>query len=279
MSRATDPHSFDGFLRTAFAGLIIAGVGYAGGWIYTTFSPNVRLKQTEQQLLQTRNELDRTQTQLASQVIVIQQLDADLKTSQRLIEQLNLSMSLLKVDQRIAEITVIRQEQDATGILQTEFTFQEVDTDGRSLDVPRSFQIAGDLLYVDFWVIKFEDKFVEMADLDRASSICLFRRLFGEFQEPHDGFTLDQVGMRPLAYGSRRPTEFERQLWQEFWTIANNRPRALELGIRAAHGEAVSARLQPGQKYRVQLRASGGLSIVPCGPDPPSFANRSDGLS
>lgn len=263
MSRASDPQSFDSFIRTALAGLMIAGVGYAGGWIYTTFSPNVRLKQAEHELTQTRDELDRAQTQLSSQALVIQQLDADLKTSQRQIDQLNVSLSLLKVDKRVAQITVIRQQKDQMGRVQTEFAFQELDTEGNPLYAPRNFQIEGDLLYVDFWVVKFEDKFVEIAELDRSTSICLFRRLFGEFQEPHDGFTLDAVGSRPLAYGSRRPSEFELQLWGEFWTIASDRRRAAELGIRAAHGEAVSTRLQPGQMYRVQLRASDGLSIVP----------------
>jgi multidrug efflux pump subunit AcrA (membrane-fusion protein) len=258
---------------------MIVGMGYAGGWIYTTFSPNVRLKQTVQQLDQTRHELQQAQTQLASQAIVRQQLEADLRVRQRQIDELNMSLSLLKVDKRVAEITVVRQQQDEQGGLLTEFTFQEVDADGQPLDVPRTFQISGDLLYVDFWIIKFDDRFVEMADLDRGSAICLFRRLFGEHQEPHDGFTLDPVGVRPLAYGRRGASEFERQLWHDFWNIANDRARAAELGIRAAHGEAVATRLKLGQSYRVLLRASDGLSISPSGPVPPAIAEQPRDLS
>ncbi len=172
--------------------------------------------------LPARDELAKANVQLTSQAMVIQQLDSDLKVSQRHIEQLNLSMSLLKVDQRVAEITVLRQDKDDAGIVRTEFAFQEVNGEGHPLDLPRTFQIVGELLYVDFWVIKFEDRFVEMADVDRSTSICLFQRLFGEFQEPHEGYTLDDVGSRPVAYGNARITEFESQLWQEFWTIAGN---------------------------------------------------------
>ncbi len=49
MSRSGDS-SIDGFLRSAFAGLVIAGIGYAGGWVFTTFCPNVLLKQAHEQL-------------------------------------------------------------------------------------------------------------------------------------------------------------------------------------------------------------------------------------
>ena len=45
--------------------------------------------------------------------------------------------------------------------------------------------------------------------------------------------------------------------------------KARELGIRAAHGQAVSIKTQKGKSYRILLRASDGLSIVPDGEVPP----------
>ena len=57
----------------------------------------------------------------------------------------------------------------------------------------------------------------------------------------------------------------ERDLWANFWEYANNPAKAKKAGVRAAHGEAPSIRLQVGKRYRVELRASGGLSIVPDG--------------
>jgi hypothetical protein len=102
-----------------------------------------------------------------------------------------------------------------------------------------------------------------MAAPDKSTSICLFRRLFGEFQEPHEGYTLDQTGVRPIVYGHDQMSAFEREIWSRFWEIAAEPDRAAQLGVRAAHGEAVATKLRRGQKYRVTLRASDGLSITP----------------
>ncbi len=58
-------------------------------------------------------------------------------------------------------------------------------------------------------------------------------------------------------------TEFEKEIWDNFWTIANDPGLAEKKGIRAAHGEAVSMKAEKGKSYRIVLRASDGLSIVP----------------
>ncbi|HRV82040.1 MAG TPA: hypothetical protein P5218_11410 [Planctomycetota bacterium] len=55
--------------------------------------------------------------------------------------------------------------------------------------------------------------------------------------------------------------ELESQLWAEFWEFANNPQHASTLGIRAAHGEAVSIKVREGKSYAISLRASDGLSI------------------
>lgn len=263
MSRS-DPTTFGSFLRTAIAGLVVGGIGYAGGWIYTTFSPNIRLQQAQLELDQTKSALHESNSQIATQQQAIHQLDEDLQASRLQVEQLNTSMGLLKVNRRIAEIMVLQQIEDPqTGSILTEFAFQEIDEDGNPLDHARTFRIAGDVLYVDFWVVKFEDEFVEVAAVDKSTSICLFRRLFGEFQEPHEGYTLDAIGERPNVYGNQPMSDFEKSIWDNFWIIANDPARAAEIGIRAAHGEAVATKLQRGQRYRVTLRASDGLSITP----------------
>ena len=125
-------------------------------------------------------------------------------------------------------------------------------------------------MYIDNWVVKFDDKYVEHAEIERSTSLVLFRRVFGESQTPNEGISLDAVGSRPQAYGTgNEMSDFEKQIWSEFWTIANDESRARELGIRAAHGEAPSMKLQKGKSYRIQLRASDGLSITPDSGPPP----------
>ena len=55
----------------------------------------------------------------------------------------------------------------------------------------------------------------------------------------------------------------EHDLWANFWDYANDPAKAKQAGVRAAHGEAPSIRVQAGKRYRVELRASAGLSIIP----------------
>lgn len=267
MSVTETVSAFNSLLRTLIAGVVVGGVGYVGGWVYTNFAPDARLEQKEQQLREAMNQLQGAKQEMANQQVAISELESSLRQSHAQIDRLDLSLRLLKVDQRVAEIVVTSQYDDPnSGEVITEFAFQETSVEGEPLEAARTFRIEGDLVYVDYWVVKFDDPYVEAADLDRSTSLCLFRRVFGEFQEPYEGYTLDDVGARPSAYGSGEGmTEFERRIWNDFWTIANDSARAASMGIRAAHGEAVSVRLRPGMRYRVTLRASDGLSISPVG--------------
>jgi hypothetical protein len=118
------------------------------------------------------------------------------------------------------------------------------------------------VVYVDSWVAKFADDYVEMGDPLRSTSICLFRRLFGEAQNPSDGFVLDPVGSRPTAYrNGGKMSDLEREIWSKFWEYANDPALAEEVGIRAIHGEAPYTKLVPGKRYKVNLRSSDGLSF------------------
>ncbi len=166
---------------------------------------------------------------------------------------------------------MLEQDTDPeTKQLYTVGQFVEVNDKGERLGEPRQFRINGDVVYVDNWVVKFDDKYVEQAEIDRATSLVLFRRIFGEAQTPNDGIPLDAVGSRPQAYGNgNEMSAFEKQIWDDFWTIANDAAQAKEMGIRAAHGEAPSMKLQKGKSYKIQLRASDGLSITPDSGPPP----------
>ena len=75
---------------------------------------------------------------------------------------------------------------------------------------------------------------------------------------------------QPYGRAGEPMSDFERQLWDHFWIIANDPERAAGLGIRALHGEAVSMRLRAGLRYQVSLRASDGLSIQPVGAAEPA---------
>ncbi len=245
--------SFASFLR-GLAGLGLVGLLITGAAVgYKFFGQQSALTL----------ELKEKAAELAEKNQQIERLNKDLLDKQRKIEQLNLALRLMKVEHRLAEIVVLSQDPPAEGKRgTTRFQFTEVDDAGTPLEEPRVFTIEGDKVYIDAWIAKFKDSFIEVGDPLRSTSIYLFRRIFGEFQQPAEGFPLDRVGSRPAAYSRGGGSDLEKEIWEHFWDFANNPDKAEKLGVRAANGEAPSIKLQKGRLYKIQLRASGGLSIV-----------------
>lgn len=247
-------------LRTVL-GLAIVGLLGGGAW-YGYQIYNAR-EITEQRLADRERELADRQRELAASQAEVAQLSDTVAEQSQHIDRLDTAVRLLKVDHRVAQIVVVAQEKDDEGdVASTTFNFVEVDNDQNALEQPRTFTIEGDLLYVDTWVAKFEDELVENGDPLRSTSICLFKRLFSENQAPIDGFELDPIGTRPVAYSrGSEMSDLERDLWTNFWDYANDPERAAAAGIRSVHGEAPSIELRRGNVYKLTLRASGGLSI------------------
>lgn len=281
MSRAMENlATLNSVVRTMLACVIFGAIGYGGWMAYRTYySADLAIQRQTEELINARHEialreeaikerdrqLSEKQEQLVKKDAEIADLNQTIVKKDEHIAQLDTRLRLLKVDRRIAHLSVEEQRADPeTGELTTRVAFVEVNDEGYPIGERREFDIKGDMVYIDHWVVKFEDKYVEEADIDRSTAIVLFRRIFGEFQEPSQGFTIDEVGSRPLAYGrGGAMSEFEERIWKDFWNIANNPEQAKKLGIRAAHGEAVSIKVEPGRRYQVQLRATGGLSITP----------------
>jgi len=180
------------------------------------------------------------------------------------VSQKEMQLDFLRERRRIARIEVLEQREDAgrPGGMVTRFQFLELDPSGKPYNEGNWHEIDGDLLYIEALVIKFDDSFVESNDLLRGSSLLLFRRLFGEYQNPADGFAIDSVGQFPRAYSPEEGAPpFHRDLWKRFWDYALNPDIVRESGVRAMHGEAPFIKLAPGKTYDVELRTSGGLTI------------------
>ncbi len=253
-------------VRTLLLASLVAVIGGGAYFGYSEYTARERLL-TEQaeKLVVAEEQLVSLKGDLESRLVEIEQLNVDLKVQIQENEKLQTAMHLLKTDQRLALLRVVGVKRNDEGdVLTSELEFTELAPAGDSMSAPKRFELPGDVIYIDNWVVKFDDKYVERADIERGTSLCLFRRIFSEQQMPTEGFSLDEVGMRPQAYArGGAMTEFEKQLWSEFWEFANNPTRAAELGIRAANGEAVSIKVREGMQYNISLRASGGLSIDP----------------
>lgn len=264
--------TINSLIRTGLAVLalgVVAAGGYYGYQVYN--ASDAAMQEKEEELARVRSELVTKEGLLDEQRRLLAEKEQMLAEKEQKIQKLDTALRLLKVDHRVAWLTVLKQERDPeTNELYTTGQFVEVNAKGEMLGEPRLFRIKGDVIYIDNWVVKFDDKYVERAEIERSTSLVLFRRIFGESQPPSDGTPIDTVGSRPRAYGDgQQISAFEKRIWDEFWTIANDNEKAAELGIRAAHGEAPSMKLQEGKSYRILLRASDGLSITPDSGPPP----------
>jgi len=260
--------TLNSFVRTVLAVVVLGGVG-GGGW-YAYYKYNAKEFEAQEKatkLAEATKKLEDAEADIAAKAKLIQEKDTKISTLNKDIEKLRTRMALLKVDHRLARLTVVNQEKRGEkGDLYTTVEFVELNDEGApyTTDPARVFDIKGDLVYIDSWVVKFDDKYIEEKDLDRGTSLCIFNRIYGEQQQPIEGFPLDRRGTRPTGYArGGQETEFERKIWDDFWNIANDPVKAKEMGIRAASGESPNMRVQKGKSYRVTLRASGGLSITP----------------
>ena len=257
-------------LRTLLLGGIVAIAGWWTWFLRDKLGEGERALRESQVEVQTlRTSLDESSAKIEELDVLIGEQQATIETQEAEIAAkdeeilaLDAALELLKIDHRLAEIEVVEQVQDEDGTLRTKVRFLELGPDGEPLGEGLEAEVQGRTVYVETLVIKFGDQFVEAGDPLRGTAICLFRRLFGEDQKPSDGIPIDAAGVQPLVYGgdSTAPP-LHRDLWNRFWEYANDPELARERGVRAIHGEAPVIELRPGKRYRVELRASGGLTI------------------
>jgi hypothetical protein len=277
MGRVNDTiHNVNTTLRSLLMLVLVGGAGFGGYKAYELYNKQAELEQA-------RESLDQANTDLAARQQEISQLNVALEEKAAEVERLEVAMQLLKVRSRLARLTVLDQRelpqsesnqaaanQGEAGTptnLMTRVEFVEVNEHGDPIGEAKQFDIIGDMVYIDYLRVTFDDKYIEQSDLDRSTAIALFQRIFGEHQDPADGFLLDTVGTRPTAYARGTDmSDFERKIWNDFWLIANDSQRAAELGIHAAHGSAVSMRVQPGKTYEIELRATGDMTMRPIEP-------------
>lgn len=259
-------------LRTVVIGGLVA---IAGWWTFflrgKLVDHEAELAASQQEVAQLAQEIEQRERQitelgdtLAERQEEIAELQVAVLEREQRIQALDVAMALLKVDHRLARIEVLAQgatEQEPERVT-TRLRFTEIGRDGEPIGAGRELNVEGKTVYVETLVVKFGDEYVERGDSLRGTSICLFRRLFGDRERPIDGEPLDAAGLQPLAYtGEEGPDPLHRELWERFWDYANDTELARQLGVRAIHGEAPFIETRPGKTYRVELRASGGLTI------------------
>ncbi len=260
--------------RTGLLAVLMVGAGFGGWKAYSLYNePQQLLAEKQQELDALSGQLAAARTDLVASNERAQRLATEVELKKAIIAKLETAMGFLKLRHRIAHLHVVDQTEDEeTGKVVSKVEFYEVDEDGKPVGSKRqTFDIVGDRVYIECLVAKFDDKYVEENALDRNTAICLFQRIFGEHQEPIDGFPLDQIGTSPASYARYGETsEFEKRIWADFWNIASNPAKAKELGIRAAHADAPSIQVRKGVTYELELRTTGEFTLFPLGDGAPS---------
>ena len=162
--------TLNSFVRTLLAVIVLGGVG-GGGW-YAYYKYNAKEFEAQEKatkLAEATKKLEDAEADIAAKAKLIQEKDTKISTLNKDIEKLRTRMALLKVDHRLARLTVVNQEKRGEkGDLYTTVEFVELNDEGApyTTDPARVFDIKGDLVYIDSWVVKFDDKYIEEKDLD-----------------------------------------------------------------------------------------------------------------
>jgi hypothetical protein len=196
--------------------------------------------------------------------------DRIIEAQRRIIGELEVKLDRAWASELIADIRVDRLAKNAAGEQTMDLTFVQYQRGTEIPLVKRSFSLPGDELYIDALVVQFDRAFVDVGDGLRGKSLLVFRRAFGDKQRPVDGvplYTAGEGSVPEIARVDAKPTAFEIELWERFWTYANDPKAAAAAGVRIAQGEAPHVRARAGQVYQLTLRSSGGLEIKPRLPD------------
>lgn len=197
--------------------------------------------------------------------------DRVIAEQRRIIAELGVKLDRAFADELVADVTIDRMYTDAAGEKKIDATFIQYRPGTEVEMMKKTFTLSGEEIYIDTLVVQFERAFIEGGDALRGKTLLMFRRAFGDKQNPHDGVPLHRSkGESQVPEATQVdavPTPFETELWAKFWAYANDPKAAAAAGIKVAQGEAVSKKAVQGQVYQLRLRASGGVTMEPRLPD------------
>ena len=137
--------------RTVMLAVVMGIVGYGGWYGYTNYiKPGAQAKQAIADLEALKVKYKANEEALAA--------------ANKDNERLTTSLKLLKIQRRIANLTVLEKGKDEEGNPYMEVAFTEVNEQGETVGSTRNYTVKGEKLYVDGWIVSFEDKYVEQAD-------------------------------------------------------------------------------------------------------------------
>ncbi len=178
------------------------------------------------------------------------------------VEILKKVVQRLEADSRVAEVLVTGVNYDeATQQMRTRIKFLEYGVDDKPLK-PRYFEFAGNIIQFQALVMRFDDVHIRNADLLKGKSAYLFLKVFLLDGKNTQEYELTRVNSIPQGYKLEGISdEYEKTIWEDFWTHALDPKRDPKLGIKNAQIEAPGTMFVPGILYTIRIEHDGGLRI------------------
>ncbi len=168
----------------------------------------------------------------------------------------------LSAESRIAEILVTKSEysEESKRILTT-IKFLEFDTQGEPLK-PKYFSFQGNIIQFQSLVIRFNDSLVKAGDKIRGKSAYLFTKAFVLDEDNTQIFNITESKSIPQGYKiAGLNSDYEKELWEDFWTYALDPHVRDRAGIKNAQIEAPGTIFLPGTIYTLYIEHDGGIRI------------------
>src|SRR5688500_18758525 len=131
--------TINSFVRTLLAVVVLGAVGYGGWFGYATYNAkeieaqkkSKELEEATGKLADAQRELDAAEAEITQKSLLIIEKDSKISELNLDIEKLEASLALLKVDHRLARLTVVDQGKDPnTGESFSRIEFVELNDEG-----------------------------------------------------------------------------------------------------------------------------------------------------
>lgn len=192
---------------------------------------------------------------------LLRENSALLKEKEELVthnRKLKLAVTMLTFEERRAYLRIVQVTEGDKP--QSVVHWIEVDKDGDPIGETQERQLIGMDAFVNARVIAFTDDFIMEEDPLKGQALVVFNKIYGSSQ------ALDDV--EPLELCS--PYEslgdefgFEKKMWRKFNELASSRFESEQYGVRYAQHTSVGKPVVAGVTYKVIVRATGEISIVP----------------
>lgn len=166
----------------------------------------------------------------------------------------------LTASRRVAQVDILNQSEIAPQRFTTTLRFQEI-ADNGDIGAPQQLDVFGTSVYFEAMVLKFDHENLRKGGSDQYASLALFRRMFGDQQEPATAQQLPAASIAGMSAEATNRAIGER-IFDRFWSLIDDADLRKSLGVRVAQLEAPAVPVKIGQRWQINLDAAGGLNLT-----------------